>query len=49
MNGPDQLRSFQRLKDLKFDDEKYKTATSIDQVFNFELFFFYFVLQSVKQ
>lgn len=32
MNGPDQLRNFQDVKDLKFDDEKYKTATSIDQV-----------------
>lgn len=32
MNGPDELRNFQLLKELKFDDERYKTATSIDQV-----------------
>lgn len=32
MDGPDQLRNFLQLKKLKFDDEKYKTATSIDQV-----------------
>lgn len=32
MDTSDQLRNLQQLKKLKFDDEKYKTATSIDQV-----------------
>lgn len=32
MDGPDQLRNLQQLKKLKFDDEKYRTATSMDQV-----------------
>lgn len=32
MDIQDQLRSFQELRKQKFDDEKYKTATSIDQV-----------------
>lgn len=43
MNEPDQLRNFQDLRDLKFDDERYKTATSIDQVrfvLAFRVFFF---------
>lgn len=29
---PEQLRNFHELKQLKFNDEKFKTATSIDQV-----------------
>lgn len=32
MDASHQLRNFQQLKELKFDDEKYKTATSIEQV-----------------
>lgn len=32
MEASEQLRNFQQLKQLKFNDEKYKTSTSIDQV-----------------
>lgn len=32
MDVPDLLRNFQQLKRFKFDEERYKTSSSIDQV-----------------
>lgn len=32
MDDPAELRNWQQLQQFKFNDEKYKTATSIDQV-----------------
>lgn len=36
----DSIRNFEEAKKLKFDEEKYKTATSIDQV-RIDVFFFF--------